>query len=103
MNSQTCSILSRSNRKRGEVQHLRVQTACVSYFKPFELISKIIKSISFMMENSKAFACKLRDNTTHSKGLMTWYRYYMSRTSPEPPFYIEIGACPGEQAKCFSK
>ena len=69
--------LSRSNHKRGSVQHLLVQTAWVTIiFKNLGLI-RLSRILSFShtrttkAANSKAFTCKLRDNTTHSKGLIT--------------------------------
>ena len=67
MISKTSCIHSRSNRKRGKVRHLHVQTACMT------VIFKMLGLTRFTVANSKAFTCKLRDNKTHSKGLISDY------------------------------
>ena len=51
-----------SNCERGKDQHFHVQTPCVT----------VIFKQTTKMANSQAFMCKLCDNTTHRKGLVTW-------------------------------
>ena len=85
MTSETSCILWRSNRKRGRVQHLHVQTRFyfenpwVNYIRPVFSHTRTTKAA-----NSKAFTCKMCDNTTHSKGLITWAREAMHMNSLLP-------------------
>ena len=41
--------------------------------------------------NSKAFTCKLRDNATHSKGLVTWARLASSADSRDQRLFKFMG------------
>ena len=46
----------------------------VLFLKPLGQLDKVVfsRTQTTKAANSKAFTCKLRDNTTHSKGLITW-------------------------------
>ena len=59
-----------------------------SIFKTVGLIrlSRILSHTNHENGNSKAFTCKLRDNTTHNKGLITWAWKAMPMNSVLPVF-----------------
>ena len=66
-------ILSHSNCKNGKVQHLHMQTACVTViFKTLGLI-RLSRFLSYTNHESTKFQSlhlQLHGNTTHSKGLI---------------------------------
>ena len=97
MNSSTSCILSRSILKYGKVEHLHVETACLTViFKTLGLI-RLRRILSYRQISNPLLA----NCVTHHKGLITrdrlsnwqalprrWLlsRYNMDRTNPEQPF-----------------
>ena len=84
----TSCILSRSNCKRGNVQNPHVQTVCGTViFETLGLIrlGRFLSYTNHESGKSKAFTCKLRDNTIHSNA---WFNDVLpspratSKTSP---------------------
>ena len=110
-------ILSRSNCKNGKVQHLHMQTACVTViFKTLGLIrlSRILSYTNHESTKFQSLHLQLHGNTTHSKGLIASARllgwlalprcFYLGITWKQPArsyhFYIESGSSANE--KCVT-
>ena len=93
MTSKTSCILSRSNRKRGKVLHLHMQTACGTVF--FLILALIRLSCILLYTNHWSskfqFSRELRNGTTHSEGLITWAGLASSAVMTFIPELHELG------------